>query len=257
MAPDIQGGNPILRPLKWYSSLQMQKYRQLENAFVAEGPRITDQILRTCPQNIIEIVDTAECSYPNCSCPIRIISEKQFRSISSVKNPQSPLLVVKLPDNVYTSILPLMLDEKILLLEDIQDPGNVGTLIRTAAALGFGGIILSDKCSDPYLPKTVQASAGTVVSVWTRKNSDYLSMTRQLIEKDYKLFAADTNGTIFKTLGGHKKIILALGNEGNGLSDDLLSISHEAVKIPIKEQNAESLNVAAAGAILMYMASID
>jgi TrmH family RNA methyltransferase len=141
-------------------------------------------------------------------------------------------------------------------MEDIQDPGNAGTLIRTAAAFGFSGIIMTDKCADPFSPKCVQATAGAGLSVWIRRTGRYMDITEELLQRGFTLAAADLNGTEDPSiLSRHSKLILALGNEASGMSATLLKSATMRVKVPIARDKIDSLNVAACGAICMYLAS--
>jgi TrmH family RNA methyltransferase len=161
-----------------------------------------------------------------------------------------------MPDGVYSSEIPetpITANGKILLLEHVQDPGNAGTLIRTAAAFGVNGIIMSDQCADPFSPKAVQSTAGSILSLWIRKTGDYLRPVSELKERGYKLIAADLRGAQPHSLEKNSQHILALGNEGNGLSEGVMNMSDCTVRIPVTESGAESLNVAVAGGILMFM----
>jgi TrmH family RNA methyltransferase len=113
---------------------------------------------------------------------------------------------------------------------------------------------MTEKCADPLSPKTVQSTAGTVLSLWIRRTGEYEGIVRSLREKGYSLVAADLEGEENPSfLKNTDKLVLALGNEASGLSPDLLKLAHYRLKIPIKEK-AESLNVAACGAICMYLA---
>jgi TrmH family RNA methyltransferase len=143
----------------------------------------------------------------------------------------------------------------VLLLEDIQDPGNVGTLIRTAAAFDFSGVVLTEKCADPLSPKCVQATAGSLLSVWLRRTVKYLELVRSLREDGYVLVAAELNGAEETSVLKRERLILALGNEGAGLSAELLAMADSRLRLPTAREKAESLNVAACGAILMYLSS--
>lgn len=168
------------------------------------------------------------------------------------------MAVVRLPIDTYSDSLPENTGDKILLLEDIQDPGNAGTLIRTAAAFDFSGIILTESCADPFSPKCVQAAAGTVLSLWLRRTSRYLELSEELRQRGYPVIAADLNGSAGPSvLGNRKKLLLALGNEAAGLSKALLNIADHRLRIPVARAKAESLNVAVCGAILMYLTSQD
>ena len=150
--------------------------------------------------------------------------------------------------------MPQKTGAKILILEDIQDPGNAGTLIRTAAAFDFSGIIMTEKCADPFSPKCVQATAGSILSLWIRRTKNYLPLIQAWQKEGYKLVAADLNGAENpETLHSFPKMMLALGNEASGLSSTLLNISDYKIRIPLNSKKVQSLNVAACGAICMFL----
>ena len=246
-----------LKPLKWYKKLATDKGRLQAGAFLIEGDRSIRHVIASQPDAIIEIVTVNDLPPPYHRYPTRLVTESQFRSICQTKTPQGPLAVVAIPPGIYSDRLPDVVGSRLLLLEDIQDPGNVGTLIRTAAAFDFSGVILTDKCADPLSPKCVQATAGTVLSLWLRRTNLYLKLVEALRRKGYCLIAADLSGTDDQsTLCGRDKLLLALGNEAAGLSKKLLELSDYRFKIPIDRKKAESLNVAACGAICMYLSSV-
>ena len=245
-----------LKPLKWYKRLATKKGRLESGAFLVEGERAIRQIITVNPDKVLEILSTSELTPPFQAYPVRLVSDSQFRSVCLTKTPQGTIAVIRLNAATYSDRLPGTLGAKILLLEDIQDPGNVGTLIRTAAAFNFSGIVLAEKCADPLSPKCVQASAGSVLSVWLRKTARYLELAESLKEKGYCLVAADLNGAKDASiLSSRKKLLLALGNEACGLSKSLLHTADHKLKLPINRKSAESLNVAACGAICMYLSS--
>jgi len=248
--------SPALTPLKWYRKLVTKNGRIKAGAFLVEGNRVIEQIITTHPSAILEIVTVDELPPAYHNYPARIVTESQFLSISSTKTPQGVLAVIRLPADIYSNKLLETIGTKILLLEDIQDPGNVGTLIRTASAFGFSGIILTENCADPVSPKCVQSTAGTLLSVWIRRTPDYLELAHTLHENGYILAAADLNGLESPdVLGSQDKLMLALGNEASGLSPSILGMADYRVKIPIDREKAESINVAACGAICMYLSS--
>jgi TrmH family RNA methyltransferase len=132
----------------------------------------------------------------------------------------------------------------------------VGTLIRTAAAFDFSGVIMTENCADPLSPKCVQATAGTVLSVWFRRTTRYLELIKALRESGYPLIAAELNGVAEPSILYHQsKLLLALGNEAAGLTRALLDVADYRLRIPTVRKKAESLNVAACGAICMYLSS--
>jgi len=246
--------NISLKPIKWYKSLATRKGRHETEAFLIEGDRAIRQIISSNPDAIIELVSTEELPLFYRKYTNRLVTESQLRSISSTKSPQGIIAVVNLPLDLYSNQLPDNSGAKILLLEDIQDPGNVGTLIRTAAAFEFSGIILTENCADPFSPKVVQSSAGTVLSLWIRRTSRYRELVEELKHKGYSLVAADLGGTEDPSVLYHKsKLLLALGNEASGLSDSVLNASNHRFRIPTTQEKAESLNVAVSGAICMYL----
>ena len=245
-----------LKPLKWYKNLATKKGRLEIGAFLVEGDRAIKQIIGTHPDEIIEIIALEKPSPVYHKYSLRYLTGSQFRSISQTKTPQGIIAIVRLPSNTFSDSLPETIGTKILLLEDIQDPGNVGTLIRTAAAFNFSGIILSSKCADPLSQKCVQSTAGAVLSVWIRKTARYFELVEQLKKKGYSLIAADLKGMKDSSiLNNQDKLLLALGNEASGLSESILDASHHRFQIPIVRHKAESLNVAVCGAICMYLSS--
>jgi TrmH family RNA methyltransferase len=245
-----------LKPLKWYKKLAAKKGRLEAGAFLVEGDRAIRQILATHPDEIIEILNVEEPLPVYGNYPVRVVTESQFRSICHTRTPQGTMAVVHLPADIYAGSLPRETGRKILLMEDIQDPGNVGTLIRTAAAFGFSGVILTETCADPFSPKCVQASAGAILSVWLRRTAHYLELTKVIKKNGYPLMAAELNGTDGPSvLSRQDRLLLALGNEAAGLSRALLDAADYRLKIPTIQEKAESLNVAACGAILMYLSS--
>jgi TrmH family RNA methyltransferase len=247
-----------LKPLKWYKKLATKKGRLEAGAFLVEGSKAVRQIISSHPEKIVEILTVAELSPAYEGLATRLVTESQFRSISHTTTPQGVMAVVRIPDGIYSGYLPADAGNKVLLLEDIQDPGNVGTLIRTAAAFDFSGVIMTAHCADPLSPKCVQATAGAVLSVWLRRTAHYLELAGELKKAGYSLIATELEGVDdLSLLHQQNKIILALGNEAAGLSSALLDIADYRLQIPTVRKKSESLNVAACGAIFMYLSSVN
>ena len=245
---------PPLKSLKWYRQLSERKGRLETGFFIVEGEKAIRQIIDAQPEAISEIVGTGNVPDAFNKYPSRIVSEKEFRYISTAQTPQGILVVVKFPEDTYSSKIPEIIGKRILLLEDIQDPGNTGTLIRSAAAFDFAGVILTENGADPLSPKCVQATAGAVLSVWLRRTAQYLEMVQELKRQGYSIITAEVKGTEEPTiLSKQEKLVLALGNEASGLSKGLLELADHHVGIPTIPEKAESLNVAACGAVLMYL----
>ena len=245
-----------LKPFKWYRTLATKKGRLEAGAFLVEGDRAIRQIISSHPDEIIEIITIEEPLPVYRKYPVGLVTESQFRSICLTRTPQGIMAVVRLPADIGSGHLPEDVGNKILLLEDIQDPGNVGTLIRTAAAFGYSGVIMTENCADPLSPKCVQATAGTVLSVWLRRTTRYLELAEALRKGGYPLIAAELDGAAEPSiLYRQSKLLLALGNEAAGLSRALLDMADYRLRIPTVREKAESLNVAACGAIFMYLSS--
>jgi TrmH family RNA methyltransferase len=247
---------PTLKPLKWYRRLAAKKGRLESGAFLVEGDRAIQQIVTTHPEAIVEILTVTESPPRYQNYNVRLITERQFSSICLAKTPQGTMAVVRFPMEIYSDRLPEKVGSKILLLEDIQDPGNLGTLIRTAAAFDFSGVIMSENCADVLSPKCVQATAGAVLSIWLRRTGRYLELAEALRKSGHFLVAAELKGAVEPSvLCRQSKLILALGNEGAGISGALLEVADFRLRIPTVGSKAESLNVAACGAICMYLSA--
>ncbi|MFC1970487.1 TrmH family RNA methyltransferase, partial [Chloroflexota bacterium] len=234
-----------LKPLKWYRELATKKGRLEAGAFFIEGDRAIRQTISNYPDEIIEILTVAEPPAVYQSYPLRLVTEKQFQYICHTRTPQGIMAVVRIPADTYSDALPKNSGNKILLLEDIQDPGNVGTLIRTAVAFDFSGVMMTENCADPLSPKCVQATAGTVLSLWLRRIAGYLELAEKLRHGGYSLIATDLNGVAEPSILYHQsKLLLALGNEAAGLSKALLDMADYRLRILTDREKAESLNVA-------------
>ncbi len=245
-----------LKPFKWYRRLATKKGRLESGAFIVEGTRSINQIISTHPDEIIEILTIEEPLPVYTNYVVRLVTESQFRYICQTKTPQGVMATVRLPVDIWSDCLPDDIGNKILLLEDIQDPGNVGTLIRTAAAFNYSGAIMSENCADPLSPKCVQATVGTVLSIWLRRTTNYLELINALRKGGYTIAATDLNGMEEPALlSRQSKLLLALGNEAAGLSIAMLNVADFRLRIPTIQEKAESLNVAACGAICMYLSS--
>lgn len=249
-----EGRTGPLKPLKWYRELADRQGRISSGAFLLEGPRAVRQVLSSSPDSILEILSTQVPLHEYRKYPQRQLTAAQLKSIASTQSPQDIIAVVRLPLETYSDALPRVTGGRVLLLEDVQDPGNTGTLIRTAAAFNYAGVILTGKCADPFAPKCVQSSAGTVLSLWIRRTTRYIDLIKDLKNTGYNLIALDLRGKEdTAVLQGRNKLLLALGNEAAGLSQPVLDLADHRLRIPLISDKAESLNVAACGAICMYL----
>lgn len=242
-----------VKPLKWYKSLAEKQGRISAGAFLIEGERAVRQVAERQPDCILEILYTDVLPSWHGEHAVRQLTPSQMRSISSATTPQGIAAVVRLPADLYSDRLPVCTGSRLLFLEDIQDPGNIGTLIRTGAAFDFSGVIMTDKCADPFSPKCVQSTAGSVLSLWIRRSNQYLSIMHELKKRGYRLVATDLKGDEdMSVLHGNADVILALGNEASGLSREILQLADYRLRIPTTSE-VNSLNVASCGSICMFL----
>lgn len=178
-----------------------------------------------------------------------------FERLSDMKSHQGVIAIVRPPSVSLEKLLESLNQAlvRLLLLEDVQDPGNVGTLIRTADALGFQGVLLTESTATIYNPKTVAASMGSIFHIpIVELRDDFGLFADEMKRQGFILVASDIDGdNLASGRPQAPKLVLMMGNEGKGLSKEALSLADISVRIPMIGK-AESLNVASAGAILMW-----
>ena len=147
---------------------------------------------------------------------------------------------------------PSLLGDKLVLMEAVQDPGNVGTILRTMDAAAFDGAVLAPGCADPFSPKALRATMGAIFRVPTMQAGSAAQAAAMLRDEGYAVVAADINGVDFFERGPlPEKVCLIIGNEGAGITAETLAASTHRCRLPMKG-GAESLNAAAAAAIMLY-----
>ncbi|MGM0496139.1 MAG: TrmH family RNA methyltransferase [Bacillota bacterium] len=219
------------------NKLKQKKYRQLYDEFLVEGYHLIEEAYQAGVLKTIFYSD----KNPYNNIENYQVNNQIIAKLSTVKNNQGIVGICKIHKlNKLTN--------KILLLDRIQDPGNIGTLIRSAIAFGYHTIIL-DQCVDIYNPKVIRATQGAIfrinvineeISAFIQKNKDYYFLATNLNSNNYlKNFKINS-----------KKVGLILGNEGSGVRDNIISLANDDVKIRMGKM--ESLNVSIAGSILMY-----
>ena len=228
--------NPIIKAV---SALADKKFRKQYNQYIVEGIKpIRECIEAGCQIERIICIERLENDFEGAT----IVSESVFKSISSEKTPQGVLAVVKMPQ------LQLQSPEKpCLLLDCLQDPGNLGTVIRTANAAGYDEIYLIN-CTDPYSPKAVRASMSGIFFV-----NIYQGTREEILEalKGVPLVCADMKGENIFEFNPPKVFCLCVGNEGSGISDEVMNRASYTVSIPMRN-TCESLNAAVSAGIAMY-----
>ncbi|GAA4921060.1 TrmH family RNA methyltransferase [Mucilaginibacter defluvii] len=227
-------------------SLQHKKFRTEHGLFLVEGHKSVNEFANSHYQ--IDTVFQTYTSDPkllNLSQKINIqqISLNDLEKISSLKTPQDIVALVKIPD--WPALSNQSLGKKFsIVLDGIQDPGNLGTIIRTADWFGFTDVICSLDTADAYNPKVVQASMGSL----SRIKVHYVDIEAFLKQTQLPIYGALLNGSnIYSTQFGNEGLVI-MGNEGNGIRPSVERLIQKAITIP-KAGQAESLNVGIATAI--------
>ena len=241
--------NPLMTHIRKLSS--SAAYRREQGEFVCDSPKLlTEALLWKAP--IVTVVATVGHDLPPLSGDVRVVEvpEDVMASVSPMKTPQGVLFTCRLPE----SALPQTLEGRCyMVLDGVQDPGNVGTIWRTADAFGCDGLILLPGCADPYSPKTVRSSMGAVFrsTVWTAHAGE---LKAALERSGIPLYgAALRDDTLDARCVDYSRAALAIGSEGRGLSEELLALCDKTIRIPMTER-CESLNAAIAAAVLLWEA---
>ncbi len=240
-------------------ALQTRKQRERNSAFLAEGVRVIEDLLEAeLPVRLVAAVSPAEDDHRALALlrevnargiPLRRVTASELSRFAATDTPQGILAVAGTPAAALRDIPAGDLSRLVVALDGIQDPGNLGTIARTAEALGAAGLVILPGTVEPWNPKSVRAAAGSLFRLpvasatwpelanWSRANGSVI-------------FAADAGGQPLPEPLPARAVLL-LGNEGNGISAQGRAIADQVVGIPLRGR-AESLNVAAAAAILMY-----
>lgn len=238
--------------------LKSKKERTEQKRFVIEGDRIVLDLAATRPKSIFEVyasedyLSEAGTLFNELGIPFFVVKTQVFNEICDTVTPQGILAVVNQPEYSYEEVVKASDSLRLLLLEDIRDPGNLGTMIRTAEAAGIDGIIMSRGTVDIFSPKVTRATMGSLFRIPFIYTDDLPGTVRCLAEDGVVTYAAYLHGgTDYRKVTYDRKAAVMIGNEGSGLTEDAVSAAGFRVFIPMSGQ-IESLNASVAGAILMY-----
>ncbi len=241
--------------IKLVSALQTSAKARRENGlFVLEGLRICDDASSNGIQfDKLIVSENAKIKYKNeindfakNSIECYIINDSLFKKISDTQSPQGIIAVSKIPEN-NTEI---DLSGRYIALENISDPSNLGAVARTAEALGVSGIIISDNSCDPYSPKVLRASMGTMLRMPVIIFTDFASQIKNCGLKSYAC-VVDREAKKINNIDFFDGSVLIIGNEANGITDITKSVCNELITIQMSGK-AESLNAAIAASIAMW-----
>ena len=229
--------------VKLIQKLHYKKYRNELNLFIVEGKKSINEFLQAgyTPQLLIA-TEAFTTNVPQHL--ITSVSKDELRKVSTLQNPDEGLAVFEQPKHKG-----ILQEGVIVALDNVQDPGNLGTIIRLCDWFGVETLLCNTQTVDCYNPKVVQASMGSL----TRVAVHYLDLAAFLTTTALPVYTMDLEGENLYTATFPKDCILILGNEANGISSEVRALSNEVITIPrfSKHQRTESLNVAMAGAIIL------
>lgn len=234
--------------VKYIQSLSQKKLRDEEGVFVAEGPKIVEELLEAGNTDLVQLYAENDWVQKQSSLPrniIQTVTPAEMERISFLQTPHQVLGIFRKP--VFPTGLSLR-NKISLMLDTVQDPGNLGTIVRCADWFGISTVICSRESADVFNPKVVQSTMAGIarVRVLYEDLPEFLQK-----HSDIPVYAATLNGTPLPKLGAIKEGILLIGNESRGISDELLEMSQHKITIP-RIGKAESLNAAVATGIILF-----
>ena len=246
--------NEIIKNVR---KLKEKKYRDQNNEYIVEGIKMIKEaiseeavikLIVVCEENANSGAIDKKLLYEIAKYECIYVSKKVFDLISEVKTPQGILAVIK-KDNSEDQI-----DYKqdvIVVLDGIQDPGNLGTILRTIDSVGLNQVIVSKETADAYNPKVVRSTMGAIFRVNIIESDNLLDTLKNIKKHKYKIMATslETQNSIYDV--DYNKKVLVIGNEANGVSKEILDYADEKIKIPMLGKT-ESLNASVATAVILY-----
>ena len=229
------------KKIKDIKKLNIKKYRDLEQKYLVEGEHLVREAYKKGVLETLIIED--ECDF-KLNIDTISVSYDVLKYISELETPQKMMGICK-------KIESNDIGNKVLILDQIQDPGNLGTIIRSAVAFSFDTIILSNDSVDLYNSKVIRASQGMIFNL-NIKRCNLTDIIPKLKKENYKIFGTRvTGGNDIKSIEKNNKFAIIMGNEGNGLSLDIQKLCDEFIYIKMNEK-CESLNVGVANSIILY-----
>lgn len=227
--------------IKRYSKLLQKKYRDIEGLFLIEGEHLVEEAYK---QNLLVEVFQTEDYHKKYDVPTNYVTYDVLKKLATSVTPQKIIGIAKKSENVLKG-------NRYLLLDDIQDPGNLGTIIRSAVAFNIDTIVLSLNTVDCYNDKVIRASQGLIFSI-NFVRDDLKKVITKLKNDNIKIFGTSVSqGTNVATVQNNISYALIMGNEGRGLSKELVPYCDTLLNIKMHSA-CESLNVAVATSILLY-----
>lgn len=234
--------------IKYIRSLELKKNRTKEGTFVAEGPKVVADLMEIySPRQLVATEEWFNSNHIDIRPQDTAVTEDELRKVSFLQHPQKVIGIFNIPDTKLD--LSVCERELCLALDKVQDPGNLGTIIRIADWFGISTIFCSNDTADAFNPKVVQATMGSIAHV----NIIYTDLNKLIEQKPSNVLVYGTalNGTDIYNQELTPTGIIVMGNEGNGISQQILSKVDKSLFIPCyqRDRNTDSLNVAMATAL--------
>lgn len=239
------------------NELKKKKYREKYGMFIAEGKRLIEDLNSSAmlPHLILYAEDFTDIAFLERVCGnadhVFAVSRKLFDKISETQNDQGVIAVFPVFCPKLKHFVPRQSD-LIFVLNGVSDPGNLGTIIRSAAAAGVSAILMEEGCVDLYNPKVIRSTMGTIAKIPVFRDLSMDEIVRFLEKNDVRTYLADMNEAIsYDELPADEVSAVVLGNEGNGISSEWRAQCRKGVMIPMTN-GVESLNVAMAAGIIAF-----
>ena len=235
--------------------MKKAKARNEQELFVVEGRKMFQEV----PEEWLKQVYVSESFFAEndkmlAGYTYEIVSDSVFKAVSDTQTPQGILCLVRKPQYRLEELLKGA-DTHLLILESIQDPGNLGTMLRTGEGAGISGVVMNHTTVDLFNPKTIRSTMGSIFRVPFFVTEDLHETIRQLQNAQISVYAAHLEGSVcYDTPDYTKGTAFLIGNEGNGLTKETAALADTYIRIPMGGQ-LESLNAAMAAGILMYEAN--
>ena len=230
-----------------WKSLKDRKGRKETGCFLVEGRKMVEEALASAFPVEAVLVDAdrmGEFPLP-AYIPAFAMPSHVLASVCDTKTPQGIAAVVRMADVPLTG-------SRLVAMDGVQDPGNVGTIIRTADAAGFDGVLLSAQCADVFSPKVLRATMGSIFRMGIRVTDDLPGTLKQMVQEGASVLSSQLDGEPFYQRSPlNERFVLVIGSEGNGVTEEVKAVATHKVKLPMRG-GAESLNAAVAAGIMMY-----
>lgn len=236
---------------KWRMLNKSRAERTEQGLFIAEGEHMVQEAVQNKRATMLLVAEKSQEKFNHffhTGISVQILADHVFASLCETKSPQGILALCAYPSEISISSL----GNRIVCLNGVQDPGNVGTILRTMDAAGFSGLLIDTNTADPYSPKVLRATMGSIFRIPIMQTKQLAEVLNSLQQMNFEILAGDLMGQPFFASRERKEnTCIIIGNEGAGISPEIKEKATLRLKIPMMG-GAESLNAAVAAAIMMY-----